>query len=62
MKKREVLLELQELKLQISNARYFCEKVFVNNKHIGWLLSMLEILTKLEKRVHRLENIHKLEN
>ena len=60
MKKRDLSLEVEEIKVQLKNFRYFCEQMQTNEKFRSFAKQAIKALIKLEIRLQKISD--KLKN
>ena len=61
MKKDDLLPEVEELKVQLQNIKYFCKQMLSNEKYRSFAKEALKALEKLEKRLQKIYDMLKAE-
>lgn len=62
MKKRDSLLEAEELKMQLKNIKYFCEQMLSNEKFRSFAKEAIKALIELENRLQKIYERFKAES
>ena len=62
MKKRDLSLEIEEIKVQIKNFKYFCEQMQSNEKFRSFAKQAIKALIKLEIRLQKVADSLKTES
>ena len=62
MKKRDLSLEVEEIKVQIKNFKYFCEQMQSNEKFRSFAKQAINALLKLEIRLQKVADNLKTES